>query len=70
MTILTATTRTGNYIHAKDATGAKALCGRKVKGTLGPVGADVETMSMDSDEVFITKAAVTCETCLGALAAK
>lgn len=59
-------TRTGQYMHASHDK-AVTLCGRKVKGVYGPVGTMIETMTMDSDKVFLKAAEVTCEKCAAAL---
>lgn len=56
-------TRTGSYFHSSIDQKVTA-CGRKVTTKYGPVGTPVETMTMDSDEVFTTPAIVNCEKCL------
>lgn len=58
-------TRTGFAFHASYDK-ARTLCGRKVTTVFGPVGTLLETMTMESDEVFLVPAAVSCEKCLEA----
>lgn len=55
-------TRTGFAFHGS-LDGKKTLCGRKVSETYGPVGCEIETMPMDSDEVTIIQGSVTCDKC-------
>lgn len=56
-------TRTGFFHHASDDN-KTTYCGRKVTTKYGTVGTPIETMSMDSNDVFLVPAEVTCEKCL------
>lgn len=59
-------TRTGNQFHAS-RDGMKTVCGRKVKGTYGPLGTLIEMQVEKADGTYgqsrFVPASVTCHKC-------